>query len=255
MDEMPQQQDHTNPVTGKVYLVPAVLHDDDQALQAIPFYITTAIKSCSVFFVEQERTTRRYFKKLWKLMLPDEQIVIDDFEWHTIHKAEEAVKQTFRRCLEQGKTIGIVSEAGCPGIADPGQLLVAAAQQMGAQVVPLVGPSSILLALMASGLNGQCFQFNGYLPIDEQQRKKTIQELEAYSARKNCTQVFIETPYRNNQLLLALLSACSKNTQLCIAADITSASEYIRTRPVHAWKHNPPDLHKKQVIFLMQAAV
>lgn len=253
---MPDQNNHTpapSTITGKVYLIPTVLQDDDAAMQAIPLYITTAIKACSVFFVEQERTTRRYFKKLWKLLLPGEQIVIDDFEWHTIHKAEETVRQTFLECLRAGKNVGIVSEAGCPGIADPGQLLIAAAQQLGATVIPLVGPSSILLALMASGLNGQCFQFNGYLPIEEQQRKKTIQELEAYSAKKNCTQVFIETPYRNNQLLGSLLTTCRKDTLVCIAADITSGMEFIRTQPVYAWKHNTPDLHKKQVIFLLHA--
>ena len=239
--------------TGKVYLIPAVLHEDDSALQAMPLYITNAIKSCAVFFAEQEKTARRYFKKLWKTYLPGEDIIIDAYEWHTIHKAEAAVRDTFVRCLREGKTVGIVSEAGCPGIADPGQLLIEAAQQLGATIIPLVGPSSILLALMASGMNGQFFQFAGYLPIDEQQRKKAIKELEDYSLKKNCTQLFIETPYRNNQLFKTLLAISSNDTKLCIAADITSATESIQTKKVSEWKKHIPELHKKQVIFLLYA--
>ena len=152
-----------------VYLLPSLLAED--GLNAIPLYITDAIKDCQVFFVENERTTRRYFKQLWKEM------VIDSYEWHTIHKAEEQVKEAFKKSLQRGMTIGIISEAGCPGVADPGQLLVETAQAMGASVKPLVGPSAILLALMASGMNGQCFQFTGYLPIDAAERIKTLKEL------------------------------------------------------------------------------
>ena len=178
-------------------------------------------------------------------------MVIDDYEWHTIHKAEEEVKKTFIAACKSGKTIGIISEAGCPGVADPGQVLVGAAQELGVQVKPLVGPSSILLALMASGMNGQQFQFVGYLPIDHQQRIQSIKNLEAESAKKNCTQIFIETPYRNNQLLEVLLKTLKNTTLLCVASSITSTSESIRTKSIDEWKKLQIDLHKKPVIFLL----
>jgi len=234
-------------MTGKVYLIPTVLHDDEKALQALPFYILDAIKNCSVFFVENEKTARRFFKRLWKEM------VIDNYEWHAIHKAEEAVKTKFIQLLKDGKNIGIVSEAGCPGIADPGQILVEAAQQMNATVHPLVGPSSILLALMASGMNGQCFQFVGYLPIESSARKKTIKELEEYSYKKNCTQIFIETPYRNNQLINDVLNMCKAETKFCIAVDITASTENIKTKTIKEWKQEVPELNKRLAIFLLLA--
>ena len=149
---------------------------------------------CDAFFVENEKTTRRFFKKVWKDM------VIDNYIWQPIHKVEEAQVSAFKALLKEGKNIGIVSEAGCAGIADPGQILVAAAQEMGAVVNPYTAPSSLLLALMASGMNGQNFLFNGYLPIDNNDRKKKILALEAEANSKGTTQLFIETPYRNNQL-------------------------------------------------------
>ncbi len=228
---------------AKVYLIPTVLADN--ALQTIPQYVLNAIKDCATFFVENDKTTRRYFKQLWREM------VIDDYEWHIIHKAENEVKIHFANAIKQGKTIGIVSEAGCPCIADPGQILIDVAQQMNAKVVPLVGPSSILLALMASGLNGQSFQFNGYLPIDSMERKKKIKELELYSAKQNCTQIFIETPYRNNQLLNDILQSCKAETKLCVAVDITASEENITTKTVEQWKNMQVDFHKRQVIFLI----
>lgn len=230
---------------GKVYLIPTFLYED--VLETIPAYVTDAVKNCNVFFVENERSARRYLKKLWKEM------VIDDYQWFAIHKAEQEVQAQFLSLLREGKTIGIISEAGCPGVADPGQILVEAAQKSGATVKPLVGPSSILLALMASGMNGQCFQFVGYLPIDNTARKKTIRELEAESAKKNCTQIFIETPYRNNQMLNDLLQTCREETRICVAADITAPSESIRTQTVKQWKKQLPELHKRPVIFLLLA--
>jgi 16S rRNA (cytidine1402-2'-O)-methyltransferase len=230
---------------GKVYLIPTVIHED--ALQTVPPYILDAVKNCTVFFVETEKTTRRFFKKLWKEM------VIDDYRWYTIHKAEDAVKKSFIEELMKGNNVGIVSEAGCPGIADPGQLLVEAAQQNNITVQPLVGPSSVLLALMASGLNGQCFQFNGYLPIDSFEKKKKIRELEAESELKKSAQIFIETPYRNNQLLADLLQACKPTTNVCVAVDITGPNESIRTKKAKDWISQVPELHKIPVIFLLQA--
>lgn len=235
----------TEQITSKVYLVPTVLHDDEKAMEALPAYLLNAIKDCHVFFTENEKTARRFFKKLWKEM------VIDNYAWHTIHKAEQSVKAAFVQCLKEGKNIGIVSEAGCPGIADPGQLLISLAQQMNAKVVPLVGPSSILLALMASGMNGQSFQFVGYLPIEEGERRKSVKELEEYSFKKNSTQIFIETPYRNNQLFKTLLETCKHETRICVAADITSSKEHIQTKTVKEWKQVNIELHKKPVIFLL----
>ena len=234
-------------MTGKVYLIPAVLHDDEKALEALPSYILEAIKDCSVFFVENEKTARRFFKKLWKEM------VIDNYEWYAIHKAEDAVRSKFIQLLKDGKNMGIVSEAGCPGIADPGQILVEAAQQINATIHPLVGPSSILLALMASGMNGQCFQFVGYLPIESSARKKTIKELEEYSHKKNCTQIFIETPYRNHQLINDILNTCKPETKFCIAVDITASTESIKTKTIKEWKQQVPELNKRPAIFLLLA--
>ncbi|MBZ4188206.1 SAM-dependent methyltransferase [Niabella beijingensis] len=231
-------------MTAQVYLIPTYLHEDN--LQVLPAYLLEHIEQCTVLFAENERTARRYLKQLKK------EIVIDDFEWFGIQKDEEKVLQQFRQKLEEGKTIGIISEAGCPGVADPGQLLIATAQDAGARVIPLVGPSSILLSLMASGLNGQQFSFAGYLPIDNGQRIKAIKELETESLRKNSTQIFIETPYRNNQLLDSLLKQCQPQTRLCIAVDITGTNESIQTKTIQQWQQAIPDLHKRPAIFLLK---
>ena len=160
---------------------------------------------------------------------------------------------SFRKKIKEEKTIGIVSEAGCPGIADPGQQLVAIAQELNIEVKPLVGPNSILLALMASGMNGQQFKFAGYLPIKNPERNNAIKELESESARKNCTQIFIETPYRNNQLMEALLLVCHPLTKVCIAVDLTGPTEFIKTTNVGEWRKSKPDFHKRPAIFLLQA--
>ncbi len=230
---------------GKVYLIPSVLQED--AIQTIPTYVIDSIKDCQVFFVETEKNTRRFFKKIWKEM------VIDDYQWFAIHKAEESVKSSFLTALNQGKNIGIVSDAGCPGIADPGQLLIELAQQNDIIIQPLVGPSSILLALMASGMNGQNFHFHGYLPIDGLERKKKLKELEAESAIKKTTHIFIETPYRNNQLLNDIIQACKPITKICIGVDITGPSEKIQTKSASDWNKQLPELHKIPTIFLIQA--
>jgi 16S rRNA (cytidine1402-2'-O)-methyltransferase len=220
-----------------------LLHEE--GWEAIPKDIDQWIKSCDVFFVENEKTTRRYFKKIWKEM------VIDNYQWFTIHQVEEAQINNFIQILKSGKTIGIVSEAGCAGIADPGQLLVNAAQQLGATVKPYMGPSSILLSLMASGFNGQGFTFNGYLPIDATERKKKIQQLEQIVTSNGIAQLFIETPYRNNPLLEAILQTCHPMTQLCIGVDITGPTESIKTATIQYWKNNKPELHKKLAIFIL----
>ena len=230
---------------SKVYLVPSVL--DDLAMHTIPTYLIDAVKDCQVIFAENERTTRRFLKSICK------DIVIDDFEWFTIHKAEEEQKISFRQKIKEGKNIAIISEAGCPGIADPGQILIELAQQLNITVKPLVGPSSILLALMASGMNGQQFEFVGYLPIDNNERIKTIKEMETTSAKKNSAKIFIETPYRNNQLIETLLKTCKATTRICIAAELTSINELIKTKTVADWQKEKIDFHKKPVIFLLQA--
>jgi 16S rRNA (cytidine1402-2'-O)-methyltransferase len=228
-----------------VYLIPSVL--EETATDTIPAYIIDAVKNCQVIFAENERTARRFLKSICK------EIVIDDYEWFTIHKAENDVLDVFRQKIKEGKNIGIISEAGCPGIADPGQILIAAAQEMNATIKPLVGPSSVLLALMASGMNGQQFEFTGYLPIDSLERNKAIAALENASQKKGSTQIFIETPYRNNQLIETLLKTCKPSTRLCIAAELTGPNEFIKTKTIAEWKKEKTDFHKKPVIFLLQS--
>ena len=231
------------PTNAKVYLIPCFLYET--SINVLPAYILDAVKECQVFFVENERSARRYLKSLWK------EIVIDEYEWFAIHTNEEQLKNEFSQQLKKGKVIGMISEAGCPGVADPGQLLVSVAQDANVIVKPLVGPSSILLSLMASGMNGQQFQFVGYLPIDQHQRAKKIKELESESQKKNCTQIFIETPYRNNQLLETMMSICKADTRLCIAVNITASDENIRTKTIGEWKKQIPDINKKPAIFLL----
>jgi 16S rRNA (cytidine1402-2'-O)-methyltransferase len=234
-------------MAATVLLIPVFLYDDEAALRCIPSYIIDAVKKCSVFYVENERTARRFLKKINK------KIVIDDYAWYAIHKAEHEVQKTFLADIKAEKIIGIMSEAGCPGIADPGQILINIAQQNNAKVVPLVGPNSIILALMASGMNGQHFQFVGYLPVDAHERRKRIIELENESHKNNCTQIFIETPYRNNQLLNDILLTAKAETLLCVGVNITSANESIQTKKIKDWKNNKPELHKKQAVFLLYA--
>jgi 16S rRNA (cytidine1402-2'-O)-methyltransferase len=228
-----------------VYLVPSFLSEN--AVETIPEYVLTAVKNCTVIFAENERTARRFLKSM------DKEIVIDNFEWYSIHKAEEELLNIFKEKINAGKNIAIISEAGCPGIADPGQMLIAEAQKMNIEIKPLVGPSSILLALMASGFNGQHFCFLGYLPIDNTERIKKIKQIEEESIRRKCTQIFIETPYRNNKMLETILQSCHTSTSLCIAAELTSATEFIKTKSIADWKKEKIDLHKKPVIFLLMA--
>ena len=228
-----------------VYMIPTILADD--GYQAIPAQVAECVKKCDVFFTENLRTTRRYLKKL----MPD--IVIDDHHWQEIQKGDADMRKAFAEALRTRQTIGILSEAGCPGVADPGQELVAMAQGAGALVKPLTGPNSILLALMASGMNGQLFRFNGYLPLDPERRIKTLKQLEADSERTGCTHIFIETPYRNDAMLESIVQTCKPETRLCVAVSITSAAEDIRTMTVARWKKSKPELHKIPVIFLLSA--
>ncbi len=229
--------------TAIVYLIPTWI--DESAKETIPPYVLAAILQCQDLYVENERTSRRYLKSLRK------EIVIDSYNW--IRMDEEDVVTQFQRSIREKKTIGLISEAGCPGIADPGQALVAIAQEQQAIVKPLVGPSSLLLALMASGMNGQSFSFHGYLPIEAASRNQTIRLLEQDSQKNQRTHLFIETPYRNNALLQALLQQLQSGTRLCIAVDLTAPTESITTKPISEWKKGIPDLHKRPAIFLLQA--
>ncbi len=231
-----------------VYLIPSLLHDE--GMNSISPTLTEAVKRCNVFFVENERTARRYLKQLWKACLPGQELVIDNYEWH-VTDGTNAASTVFKQKIKEGKTIGIISEAGCPGVADPGQELIAIAQSMNIAIKPLIGPNSILLALMASGMNGQQFQFVGYLPIKDFEKAKSLKELETESARKDCTQIFIETPYRNNQLIETILKNCKANTKLCIAVDITAPNEWIKTKTIAEWQNQKPDIHKHPAIFLL----
>lgn len=199
------------------------------------------------YFVENARTARRFLRALHK------DLVLEQIEMSEIDKHSGPDTSLLRRWLKEGHNIGVMSEAGCPAIADPGSVLVAAAHEMGAKVQPLTGPSSIILALMASGLNGQSFAFHGYLPVKEPARSKRIKELEATSARDKQTQIFIETPYRNNPLLADLLKACHPATKICVAQDISGPSELITTRTSQAWKQNLPQLEKVPAVFLLLA--
>ncbi len=226
-----------------VYLIPCPL--SEEATETIPAYVIEQLKDVKIIFAEQIRTARRFLKSV------DKSIVIDDFEWFEIGKAEQEQKNNFIQALYSNHNIAIISEAGCPGVADPGQELIAIAQEKKHTIKPLVGPSSILLALMASGMNGQQFEFCGYLPIDNAERLKKIKELEAQSIKNNSTKIFIETPYRNNQLFEALISSCNNNTKLCVAQQITSPNENITTLTIGEWKVKKPSLHKIPVIFLL----
>ena len=229
-------------MAATVYLIPSMLHEE--GMQSIPSYITEIVKQCQVFFVDNERTARRYLKILAK------EIIIDNYEWFKMDTNDET-GDSFRKKIKEEKAIGIISEAGCPGIADPGQQLVAIAHEMNVEVKPLVGPNSILLALMASGMNGQQFRFAGYLPIRDHERNKAIKDLETDSVKKNSTQIFIETPYRNNQMMEALCRNCNPSTMLCVAIDLTGQNEWIKTKTIAEWKKNKPDIHKRPAIFLL----
>jgi len=226
-----------------VYLVPSVLADN--ATETIPAYVLNAVKDCQVIFAENERTARRFLKSM------ERTIDIDHFEWFTIDKNNPAYIKDFTQKINEQKNIAIISEAGCPGIADPGQEIVKIAQQKKCIIKPLVGPSAILLALMASGMNGQHFEFSGYLPIEPVNREKEIKRLEISSRKEDSTKIFIETPYRNKQLLDSILNICDASTRLCIATDITGQHENIRTMTVEEWKKNKPEMKKEPAIFLL----
>ncbi|MGY4535932.1 16S rRNA (cytidine1402-2'-O)-methyltransferase [Mucilaginibacter sp. UYNi724] len=230
---------------GTLYLVPVPLADEAAAQSFTPYLVDT-INSVKEYIVENEKTARR-FLKLAGLKTPQSELVIHDYGKHN----RDAGLKEFFKGLIAGNDVGLMSEAGCPGIADPGADIVAEAHKKGIKVVPLVGPSSILLALMASGFNGQSFTFNGYLPIDKIERSKRIKELESLAEKNKQTQMFIETPFRNDSMLQEVLKSCKPTTRLCIACDITAPTEFIKTMPISEWLKQVPDLRKRPAIFLL----
>lgn len=230
---------------AKLFLVPNVLSEGDWR-SVLPAGIQQVVSATRYFIVEDVRTARRFLKQV------NREIDIDSLTFFELNKYTRAADlPSFLKPAEEGNDIAVISEAGCPGIADPGADVVKIAHQKGIKVVPLVGPSSILLALMASGLNGQNFAFNGYLPVKPNDRVKAIQTLERKIKSENQTQIFIETPYRNNQLVSDLIKFCSPATQLCIAADLTGENEFVVTKTIQQWKSGIPELHKIPVIFLI----
>ena len=231
---------------GIIYLIPTTLGDTAETADVIPLKINNIINTIGEYIVENEKSARHYLKKL-KIQKPLSEIILHPLNQHT----PPANILTYLQAISLGKNIGIISEAGCPGIADPGAEVVRIAHEKNITVVPLVGPSSILLALMASGFNGQSFTFNGYLPKERSERIKKIKELEKIALQKQCTQLFIETPYRNTHVLDDILTNCDNNTKLCIACDITLPSEFIKTKTIGSWKKQLPDIHKKPAIFLL----
>lgn len=232
---------------GKLYLIPTTL-GENEPLEVLPISIKRAIENIDFYIVENEKSARRFVKKI----SPRKSQQSLKLELLNKYTELQAIPTFLNPCL-QGYDVGIISEAGAPGIADPGADVVKIAHEKNIQVVPLVGPSSIFLALMASGMNGQNFAFNGYLPIDASERKKTLKQLEKLSKENNQSQIFIETPYRNDKLLAELLKILSRNTLLCIACDITLATEYIATKTIAEWKQSPVTLHKRPAIFIVQA--
>ena len=232
---------------GKLYLIPTTLGDGTEE-KTLPSSVLNAIKNIDIFIVENIRTSRRFIKKMYKEKDIDNTIF---FSYGKHDKLD--LHEDFLPHIYSGKDVGVISEAGVPCVADPGSKIVDFAHQFQVEVVPIVGPSSILLALMASGFNGQNFAFTGYLPIDKLERKKTLIGLEILSRKTNQTQIFMETPYRNVQMFEAILQTSSKLTKLCIASNISLNDEKIITKTIGEWKLEKPNIHKKPTIFLIQA--
>jgi 16S rRNA (cytidine1402-2'-O)-methyltransferase len=230
---------------GKLYLIPTTLGESN-AEEVLPILVKRVIEVIDHYIVENEKTARKSIKAVYPEKV-QASLFLSTLNKHTDFSEHN---EMINPCLH-GINVGLMSEAGCPGVADPGAAIVKLAHEKGIQVVPLVGPSSILLAMMASGMNGQSFAFNGYLPIDKSEKKSTLKSYEKLSQDKNQSQIFIETPYRNNKLMEDLLQTLQPNTHLCIAADITLPTEYIKTFRVNDWKKLKIDLHNRPTIFII----
>jgi 16S rRNA (cytidine1402-2'-O)-methyltransferase len=234
-----------SPFLGKLYLIPTTLGEGDP-MDVLPQTIKRTIDFIDDYIVENEKTARKFIKSIQ----PEK--VQATLRLSSLNKYTEVSEHAkmLQPCLE-GKNVGLMSEAGCPGVADPGAVIVKLAHEKGIQVVPLVGPSSILLAIMASGMNGQSFAFNGYIPIDKAEKKTALKNLEKLSQDKNQSQLFIETPYRNNKMLEDIIQALNPSTHLCVATDITLPTEFIKTMRASEWKKIKVDLHNRPTIFII----
>lgn len=230
---------------GKLYLLPVMLGDNDPN-EVLPITVSRTMDFLNDYVVENSKAARKFIKAINPSKVQSE---LNLFELNK-HTDEKEVRSFIQPLLE-GKNMGLMSDAGCPGVADPGAVVVKLAHENGIQVVPLVGPSSILLAMMASGMNGQSFAFNGYLPIDKSDKKQELKRLEKLSFDRSQSQIFIETPYRNNNILEDLIATLQPNTHLCVACDITLPTEFIKTATASQWKKIKVDLHKRPCIFIL----
>lgn len=230
---------------GNLYLLPTTL-GDNEPMEVLPFLVKEMIEKLDYFIVENEKTARKFIKRI----APEKSQ--PSLKLFSLDKyADKLEVSTYLDVCSKGISVGLLSEAGVPAIADPGAEIVKLAHQKNIRVIPLVGPSSIILAMMASGFNGQNFAFNGYLPIEASERKEAIKSLEKLSKDKNQSQIFIETPYRNEKLFVDLKSTLNPATKLCVACDITLSSEYIKTLEIKDWKNEHPDLNKRPTIFII----
>tara|TARA_B100001115_G_scaffold184479_1_gene187106 strand:+ start:1539 stop:2264 length:726 start_codon:yes stop_codon:yes gene_type:complete len=237
--------EESNSPTGKLYLIPSLM-GEIEPLEVLPLSVKKVIDLCDHYIVENEKSARAFIKRV----LPSKHQ--PDLVLYTTNKfSDPADYPSYLEAARNGEHIGLISEAGAPGIADPGAEIISLAHNEGIRVVPLVGPSSIFMAMMASGMNGQSFAFNGYLPIDNQERKKQIKNLENLSRKTGQSQIFMETPYRNDKLMKDLISICHPDTRLCVAREVTTLEEYIRTQPISWWKNNLPELEKRPAIFIL----
>jgi len=227
-------------------LIPTTLGNLETVNKVIPDYNVKITYGIKVFIVEQIRTARRFLKKI-KHPIP-----IDDMTFYELNKhTDQNQIYSYLSAINNGESIGLISEAGTPCVADPGAAIVKIAHQKNIDIIPLVGPNSIIMALMASGFNGQVFSFHGYLPVDKTERSRTIQQIESAIYKNNQTQIFIETPYRNMQLFESILKICKNNTLLSIACNISLEDEFIKTKSIQDWKKEKVDLHKKPTVFLL----
>lgn len=228
-----------------LHLIPNILAEN--SAHKMPQYLVDIVHQIKIFYVEEIRSARRFLKMI------DKQIVIDDLEFHILNEHHQESLSLVKGFLHSGNSIGYISEAGCPAVADPGQDLVKIAHEINVQVIPHIGPNSIILALMASGFNGQQFYFHGYLPNKQPMLTSKIKEIESHSRLQNCTEIFIETPYRNNQMIQELLKHCHDQTRLCVAANLTSVDELIVSKTVKEWKKVETSFHKIPAVFLLYA--
>ncbi|ADB39024.1 SAM-dependent methyltransferase [Spirosoma linguale] len=229
-----------------LYLIPTLLADDT-AEQVLPPHIRDVIEKTDAYFVENVRSARRFITGLKTSR------VIDETTFFELSKDTPPAdtRRQIQEMMERKRNVGVLSEAGCPGVADPGSVVVGMAHTLGWRVEPLVGPSSILLALMASGMNGQSFIFHGYLPIERQDRARALRYLEKEAQGRQQTQIFMETPYRNDALFADILANCQGNTRICVACNLTGPDAFVRTLTVKEWKTQVPDLRKKPTVFLL----